>query len=207
MVVMMERSKAWLQMAGLFLLGGATTAQLIGVDICACQPSVITFRLNFTIDCTESNVFGPGIVDTACIVETRGSENVTDKIPTIITSVQVLELYGPELVVVGQSTYEEGYINGDEITYTSIVTESPETINASNIPSGFQVVITGLNVDEDTLVNQWIITYNNDCGIFPLLTVGQQIGWSVFVSIAPFDTAKGDFSPYNSLLHNSHVRS
>lgn len=161
---------------------------MIGVDICACQPSVITFKLNFTLECSESDVGGPGIVETACNIGTREDRNVTDKVPTQISTVQVYELAGPDLSVVGGTTFTDGYLDGDDITYTSIVATKPDTIDDSNLPRGFQVVITGLNADEVTLVNQWAITYTNDCGIFPLLTVGEQIGWSVFVRTTAVDT-------------------
>jgi hypothetical protein len=173
-----------LRLATLLLLVGVSSQQLIGTDICACQPSVVTFQLNFTLDCPGNNVEGPGIIDSACIIETRGSDNVTDEVPIIVSTVQVLELGGADLAVLDDTTFQEGegYFDGDTITYTSIVERSPETITAENIPRGFQVTITGLNANEETLVNQWIITYDNDCGIFPLLRVGQQIGWSVFVS-------------------------
>jgi hypothetical protein len=198
-MVMTERIQAWLLLAT-FVLVHSASAQIIGVDLCACQPSVITFKLNFTITCDDSTVVpGSGINDTACLVDTRGNnENITDEVPTYVSLVQIQELgEGPIYAVLGLTEYTDGYYNGDEITYTSIVETKPDSINASTIPRGFQVAITGLNANEETLVQTWAITYTNDCGIFPLLTVGEQIGWSVFVSIVVRDTLTVTICPTN----------
>jgi len=160
----------------------STSAQLVGTDICACQPSVYKFKLNFSLSCIDTTVEGPGITETACNVNSRDTnENVTNPFPISVSEVQVLEL-GQTLQVVGSSVFGGTFFDGDEISYTSITVTEPGTINAATIPRGFQVFITGINSDEDPLVNQWAITYNNDCGIFPLLEIGDLIGWSNFVS-------------------------
>ena len=142
----------------IFIFIERLSAQIVGVDICACQPSIVTFRLNFTQDCTESNVLGPGINDTTCFVETRGSINVTDTVPISVSTVQVLEL-SETLAPVGETVFDVGYFDGDEITYTSIVELSPDNITAQNLPRGFQVVITGLNAAEQNIVNTLAIAY------------------------------------------------
>ena len=135
------------------------SAQVVGVDICACQPSIVTFQLNFTIDCDASNVEGPGITETTCIPESPLDESVTDLVPTIITLVKVFEL-DENLQTVGNTAFDEGYFDGDEITYTSIVIRDPDSINASSIPRGFQVVLTGLNAAEAVIETTLAITYN-----------------------------------------------
>jgi hypothetical protein len=135
------------------------SAQTIGVDICACQPSIVTFKLNFTLDCDGSNVAGPGITETTCLPESRESKNVTDFVPTFISVVQVSEL-DENLQLVSGTVYQDGYFDGDEITYTSIVERDPDAVNASNIPRGFQVDLTGINAAEDNIVITMAITYN-----------------------------------------------
>lgn len=165
----------------LLLLIGSASAQTIGTDICACQPSTITFDLVFSLECDDTNVGGPGINETACLVETRGS-TPSDPFPVTVTEVQVLEL-DQNLQIVGQSVYTDTFVDGDNITYTSIVKREPNTITGTSLPRGFQVSITGLSKTEESLVNSWVIIYTNDCGIFPLLEVGEKIGWVKFVSI------------------------
>lgn len=159
-------------------------AQLVGVDICACQPSVYRFKLDFNLTCPDGTVSGPGIVETACIVETRdASVLVTNPKPVRVTQIQILEL-GQDLAVVSNTLVEEDVFDGNEVEYTSVTKRDPSIINNTTLPKGFQVFITGVNSDEETLVNQFAISYANDCGIFPLLEVGDRIGWIEFVSTA-----------------------
>jgi hypothetical protein len=141
-----------------FTILDKVSAQIVGVDLCACLPSTLTLRLNFTFDCDASSVSGPGINETTCYIETRGNENVTDFIPTSVTTVQIFEL-NEDLAVVGNSNFEDGYLDGDEITYTSIVERAPENITAATLPRGFQIFITGVNAVEQTIVNILAIAY------------------------------------------------
>jgi hypothetical protein len=66
--------------------------------------------------------------------------------------------------------------------YSSITATETDMLNASSIPRGFQLSITGRNAMEQTIVNNWLVTYDNDCGIFPVVTEGMVAGWTVFVS-------------------------
>lgn len=201
-------------------------AQTIGVDLCACQPSVVTFQLNFTLDCDGTNVAGPGINETSCIPESRTSLNVSDFVPTFISEVQVLEL-DENLAPLTGAIYTDGYFDGDEITYTSIVETDPDNVTTSNFPLGFQVVLTGLNAAEQNIVITMAITYFGgmhftsqiislglvvllltltnilflDCGIFPLLEVGEQIGPIVFVSNACIVCLFGTWAFTGSLMY------
>lgn len=155
----MQYSRNALLVLVCFALLDHASAQLIGVDICACLPTIVTFRLNFTFDCDASNVAGPGINDTSCLIDTRGNENVTDFVPTSVSTVQVFEL-NEDLAVVGDTTSDEGYFDGSEITYTSIVVRNPANVSTlATLPRGFQIWITGVNAAEQTIVNQLIITY------------------------------------------------
>jgi hypothetical protein len=58
-------------------------------------------------------------------------------------------------------------------------------LNASSIPRGFQLSLTGRNALEQNIVNNWVVLYDNDCGIFPVVTEGMVAGWTVFVSEKP----------------------
>ena len=162
-----------------------TSAQEVGVDICACQPSVYEITLDFDLVCDDTDVMGPGINDTACLISSRlpDTVNVTDFVPVQVNEIQILEL-DQNQDVVGQSVYTEGpYFNGDKIYYTSIVRKNPDLVNSVSLPRGIQTSINGNNALNQPLLNSWGILYDNDCGVFPLLEVGQKIGWSIFVSI------------------------
>jgi hypothetical protein len=163
----MMRTTAAAAIAGLttaLVLGATTTtATEIGLDICHCQPDIITFELKFNFDCADSNVEGPGIIDSACNTDTRGA-SVQDEIPTLVSEVQIFELDG-ENEVLSQAIFKGPYADGDIITYTSIVKSAPENITAADqLPLGFQVSISAINQFEETLVNTWIIQYAGNCG-------------------------------------------
>jgi hypothetical protein len=183
MLCSMKQNPLVLSVTLLFFLQ-SIRGQEIGVDICACQPSVYEITLNLGLICEDATVEGPGINETACLVASRFPDtvNVTDFVAVTVSEIQVLEL-DENQENIGQSIYTDGpYFDGDFVTYTSIVRTQPELITAMTLPRGLQVSIVGNNAANEQIINTWGILYDNDCGVFPLLTVGQQIGWSVFVS-------------------------
>ena len=179
-----------------------TCAQQVGVDICACQPTAYEITLDFQLVCNDANVQGPGINETACVISSRlpDSVNLTDLVPVQVDDLQILELDQNQNIV-GQTVYTDGpYLNGNKIYYTSILRSDPNLVNSVSLPSGIQVSINGNNALNQPLFNSWGILYDNDCGVFPIVEIGEKIGWSVFVSIA-----RGlDFS-FETLLECSHM--
>ena len=136
--------------------------------------------------CEETSVEGPGINETACLTEIRGQDEVPDEelVPISVQNVQIFEL-DQNLKVVAQTVREGSFVNGSNFTYTSIISTMTASLNPTSLPRGLQLVITGLNRNEETVVNTYIILYTNDCGIFPILTEGQTAGWTIFVRSLP----------------------
>ena len=161
----------------------ASAQGMIGTDICGCQPATYTFTFDFDLVCDDTTVEGSGINETACLTEIRGQDEVPaeDLVPLSVQNVQIFEL-DQDLQVVAQTVRTGPFTNGDTFTYTSIISTMTDDLNPQSLPRGLQVVITGLNSKEQSTVNTYIITYTNDCGIFPILTEGQQAGWTIFVS-------------------------
>jgi hypothetical protein len=112
------RSSLVLLFGILMLLSPDTKAQQIGVDICACQPSVYEFTFDFLNNCTDFNVTGPGITDTSCLVNFEVDTNTTgaDLRPVIVTKIDVLEL-DQMLQVVAQTqiTAVDGFQSGETL--------------------------------------------------------------------------------------------
>ena len=173
--------RSWIAAAALVFLQ-RVSAQLIGTDICGCQPAFYTFTFDFGLKCTDNTVAGPGINETACLTEIRGQEEVPDDelVPISVQNVQIFEL-DQRLQVVAQTVRPGVFVSGSNFTYTSIISTMTDTLNPLSLPRGLQLVITGLNSNEETVVNTYIILYTNDCGIFPILTEGQTYGWTIFV--------------------------
>jgi hypothetical protein len=168
----------------LLLLIDSTNSQLIGTDICGCQPATYTFTFNFSLICDDGNVKGrPGINDTACLTEIRGKDNVpsADLVPVSVSNVQIFEL-DQNLKVVSQTVRTGAFVDGSNFTYTSILSTMTDTLTSSDLPRGLQLAITGTNSKEESVVQTYIITYLNDCGVFPILKVGETAGWTIFVS-------------------------
>jgi hypothetical protein len=96
----------------LMMLSPDTKAQMIGTDICACQPSVYEFTFDFRNTCDDFNVTGPGISDNACFVDFAADLNVTDEVPVAVTRIEILEL-DQILQVVAQTQIVGNYRTGD----------------------------------------------------------------------------------------------
>jgi hypothetical protein len=157
----------------------------IGINLCACQPATYTMTFNFTLRCEDNNVTGPGILPPpGCITEVRGQEviNQTELVPISVKSIQIYEL-DQNLQVVAQTYLEGNYLDGSSFTYTSIIATQTDQLTSTSLPGGYQLSITGLNDQEQVVLQTYFIRYTNDCGIFPVLVEGQTAGWTIFVSV------------------------
>lgn len=158
-------------------------AQEIGVDLCACQPAVYSVRLQLNLTCADATVTAglAGIRDITCIVDKSTDANVTDFQPTIVNEIQFLET-DQNGNIVQQNLFADGYVEGDIVEYTSFLLGESSDINAVSLPSALSVFVTAQNAAGEPIINTWAIQFNNDCSVHPVLTVGQRIGWTVFVS-------------------------
>lgn len=182
-----RRRRLHLALGGFFVIGFivSTVHCQIGVTICACQPSVYTFTFNFSAECDIDTIGGPGVRDADCFARGigLGSENTNLTTPVQVTSVSVLEL-DRSLRVAAQTPYVADYRDGDSFTYSSIVADpaTVATMTEDSIPGGIQLDMVGINALEQPITNVWVILFDNNCGIFPVLEVGDQVGWTILVS-------------------------
>jgi hypothetical protein len=169
---------------------GLLTTLLTGVsgqgqqDICACTPTSYEFVFDFNLSCPPVNItLGDGVAETSCSVTPFGSEDVTDLIPVSVQSIAILELR-QDLLVLVREDIEGNFVSGSSFQYQSI-TNDPGLIDIpSEIPRAIQLNIVGVNVNDEPIINVFIITFTNDCGAYPVLVSGQSIGWTFFVSIS-----------------------
>jgi hypothetical protein len=183
-----EHSVTWLAFLLLAQLIAMASSQTIGVDICACSPSVYTFQLNFSLTCAMETVKdNPGVADAECRVSgVRPGVNVTDAIPVKVSTVEILELNADDKVI-QSGFYDQGYFDGATISYTSI-TGRPNALNLTvdQVPRGLQINIIGQNANEEDILNYWIVLFTNQCNAFPVFEIGDMIGWTVIVSNTKF---------------------
>ena len=179
---------AWLlTLSTLALLAGKVNSQVVvvppvGISLCACQPAVYEITLSFDVSCDDSNVAGDGIFEIACVETKETEEDVTDFRPVAITNILFLELNGA-LDTLQQEPRNGPFFDGDVVTYSSVLNVFTE-FNETSLPRAFQMVIRGFNAIDQPIQVTWVITYANDCGLFPILFEGQRMGWSIFVSLA-----------------------
>jgi hypothetical protein len=98
-----------------------------------------------------------------------------------INAVDILEL-DQQLAPFTLTPIREDFRDGNEFKYTSITATDPN-LTSSMIPGGLQMNIIGVNELDEPIQNVWIIVFNNDCGIFPIYTVGEQIGWTLMTDL------------------------
>jgi len=148
--------------------------QGIGADICACQPGSYDIVLDFSLQCENRNVEGPGIEETACSVEPPIVEASKIQIAELDQSLQVIEE--------SQITILDTFLDGDKVTYKSIInTLDSKSLTPKQIPRGLQISVTGVNADGAELISAWVVLFTNDCDSFPVIESGMQIGWTIFV--------------------------
>ena len=184
-----------LSLAHLDVVNAQEEEEEVGVSVCACQPATIDFQFQLDLTCDDRTISEDtvaGLADSACITNTPqmtgGGSNDTeeeqqsDTTPVMIDTMQILELDQKQQVV-SQTVYDDGYTNGDIISFASIVVQDPTQVDSMTLPSGLAVTITGRNAAGQQLLNSWAVRYTNSCDIYPVLEPGMQIGWTVLVSV------------------------
>jgi hypothetical protein len=173
--------KSWWGTFGLLttLLTGASGQ---GSDVCVCAPSSYEFVFDFNLFCPPVNItLGDAVEQTACSVGPFGSQDVTELVPVSVQNIDILEL-GQDLRVLVQETVEGNFGNGDSFRYESITTIPGEITDDLYIPRAIQVNIVGVNVNDEPIINVFLITFTNRCDTYPVLVDGHSIGWTFLVS-------------------------
>lgn len=181
----MSRTQAWV-----FLLAGVlfkSASAQAGRELCACFPSVYTFVFQFGQLCSETSISGTGVSSTVCFVSPAvANPAFEDEVPVAVSSIDVLEL-GQDLAPIASTQVTGDFRSGDSFTYASVVS-TPEGVDMVNelgvFPGGIQLNINGRNALDEFITNVWVIFFDNECGLFPVISEGDQIGWTQFVSFA-----------------------
>jgi hypothetical protein len=182
----------WLSLALLGFLFGpvGVGAQLFGVnqDLCACFPSTYTFVLALAQTCEETSLPNSAIVSTFCsILPSEPGGVLTNMVPTRVSEITVLELgQNSGTILTTQIPIDTSFITGKRFTYTSSVgsQEGLDGLAMDTFPKGLELRIRGVNFFNQIIDNSFTIIFSNECGIFPVVEVGDQIGWVEFVSIS-----------------------
>jgi hypothetical protein len=152
--------------------------------------------------CEIQTIERPGIRGADCFTRGTGSnaENITDTVPVSVSTISVLEL-DRQLRPLAQTPYTGTYSDGETFSYTSIAgtLEGAASLTPDSFPAGIQLDIAGINRLEEPITNVWIILFDNDCNTFPVLMIGDTIGWSILVRHEFFLTQKGELKLTSNL--------
>ncbi|KAG7354327.1 filamentous hemagglutinin family domain containing protein [Nitzschia inconspicua] len=163
------------------LIYGATTFAQTFIDdgVCGCSPQTFTFNLDFSLTCPPTNITsGGGVAAVSCIVSPFGASS-DDLTPIVVESVSVLELDQSNSVLV-EERIVGNLLDGDTFTYTSVIDNTESITSLEQIPKAIQLNLNGRNMDGVVLLNVFIITYSNECGVIPVIRDEYSAGWVIF---------------------------
>lgn len=159
--------------------------QGVGTAVCACQPSIYTLTLSFDSLCGGNGniASGPGIVETVCIPADAFGFGIDDFRPVNVTSIQFIELNADQVALqqVTLRAEQEGFVDGSEVLFESVLAV-PRFFNPPDLPVSLYCNMRGFNALGQAIQIIWTIAFDNGCDLFPILDVGQEQGWTVFVS-------------------------
>ena len=156
-------------------------------EICYCAPNSYKFTLDFSLTCSPVNItLGDAVAATTCFVTPlfiRDPE-VSDLVPVSVPSIDILEFNQNGQVIVQENIGGLGLgLDGNTFSYISYAAIPGMIVDPEDLPKGIQVNIVGLNKDGEEIINVYQIPFTNACGAYPVLSEGQSIGWTRFVSI------------------------
>jgi len=151
-------------------------------NVCGCSASSYTFVLDFGLSCPRTNITtGSGVASVSCIISPFGAPT-TNLAPLSLNSVSILELDQSNNVL-AETTISGDLVDGDSFSYSSVINgREDDEESIQNIPKALQLNLSGRNEDGDFLMNVFVITFTNECGVTPVIQVGDSIGWVIFVS-------------------------
>jgi hypothetical protein len=149
---------------------------------CVCQPGVIEFTLDFALGCDNRTIVPglPGIEDALCVVTSTGGSPTFDNVPVSVSAITVNEI-DFNLNPLKTENFTGSFMSGDTFTYEAFSVTNTDSVANGTIPNGLQVSITGLNADNEEIINNFVVLFTNDCDIYPVLDTDSTIGWTSLV--------------------------
>jgi hypothetical protein len=141
---------------------------------CVCQPGEIEFTLNFALGCANGTIVSglPGIQEAVCVV----TPTAADDVPISVSFITVSEIdidFNP----LKMENYTGTFLSGYTFTYSAFAATNSDVVMNGTLPNALQVAITGLNANNEEIINNLVIVFTNDCTIYPVLDVDSTIGW------------------------------
>lgn len=140
---------------------------------CSCVPLRLSFQLNSTSGCTQSFNEGAqtGISDSFCLIREAAFQK--DIVPVTINTIKIFELKS-DLSTIRYPTVIRSLLIGDSFEFTF----SNQT--NTTIAGGIQFMIKGENQNGDTVTQDSIVTFTNNCSSL-VFHEGDQVGFLTVV--------------------------
>jgi hypothetical protein len=191
-------ASGWMRAALLLSLASLSKAQ-VGTNICSCSPPTYEFTLDFSLSCDDSQLDGQGISDFECVIAPFQTGANIDLTPASVETIDFVE-FDQALGRLAESSLFQQFLDGQSFTYTA-TTADPGSVMMPTVPRALQVTMLAQNSIGQPLLMTWLITFSNSCNDFPVINVGNRVGWTTFVSGCCIFNGKQQTATSYSLLH------
>lgn len=116
----------------------------------------------------------------SCLISPFGAPT-NNLVPVVVESVGILELDQVNNVLVEERIDRE-FFDGDSFKYSSVIKNLGDVTSVEKIPKALQLNLRGRNKNGVMLMNVFIVTFTNECGVSPIIHMGESVGWAIFVS-------------------------
>jgi hypothetical protein len=142
---------------------------------CACTPSVYNFTFNFALACSQTSILvNPAVTDVQC---TTSPDVAVDPATAEAFSIQFTEL-DQNLQPLNSVNLNAPFFNGGSVVYESYIANAQEQ---GKVPRSLEVTIMARDATTPTILQTLLLQYSNSCTLYPVISTGQQIGWTVLV--------------------------
>mmetsp|Transcript_45956 Transcript_45956/g.112128 ORF Transcript_45956/g.112128 Transcript_45956/m.112128 type:complete len:692 (+) Transcript_45956:127-2202(+) len=160
----------------------------VGITVCACQPGQYLMTFGFSQTCDGSTVTPAieGVNAVTCEVSVTSDDGTPvpggDPVPVRVGAIQTIE-FGQTGQTVGQSVVNVDLNNGSLFRYTSISVTSTEFLTDETVPGKVEWIFTGRNAEGQIVQQSISMEFSDDCDAYPVLSVGEQLGWVSFTEL------------------------
>ena len=180
------------------------TQPQVGVDVCACQPSVWEFMVDLTLPCPNfTGISGSGFgghhgnSTTTTVVQQTCIPPALNQSMVIIDSIMILELDQTQTAQTNWFVPGGPFTTGDSFLYQSLLLAqlrqptnfenttnrtAPIEINSMALPASLLVLFSGRNAEDEDLEASWSVFFTSNCTIFPLVMGGEETLYTRVVS-------------------------
>jgi hypothetical protein len=173
-------ASGWMRGALLLLSLASLSKAQVGTNICSCSPPTYEFTLDFSLSCDDAQLDGQGISDFECVIAPFQTGANIDLTPASVETIDFVE-FDQALGRLSESSLFQQFLNGQSFTYTA-TTSDPGSVMMPTVPKALQITMLAQNSIGQPLLMTWLITFSNSCDDFPVINVGNRLGWTTFVS-------------------------